>query len=213
MIRVIILDFDGVIVESNDIKTQAFAKLFAPYPGHLDTMMAHHEANISVSRVTKIDYFVSVCLERPWDQALRESLAEEFSRLTADLVAECPLVPGAEDLLSVLGKRVPLYVASVTPQADLDAILGRRDLLRHFRRAYGCPPWTKPDAVRDILRREGVVAAEAVLVGDSEGDRRAAEETGVGFAARNSGLAWGEPPPVLHSDLHDVTATLLPLIP
>ncbi|GAF78578.1 unnamed protein product, partial [marine sediment metagenome] len=32
MIKAIIFDFDGVIVESSDIKTEAFRELFQDYP-------------------------------------------------------------------------------------------------------------------------------------------------------------------------------------
>lgn len=35
MLKLIILDFDGVIVEPADIKTEAFRKLFSNYPSTL----------------------------------------------------------------------------------------------------------------------------------------------------------------------------------
>ena len=35
MIQVVVLDFDGVLVESADVKTEAFAQLFPAHPTYL----------------------------------------------------------------------------------------------------------------------------------------------------------------------------------
>lgn len=211
-VRVVILDFDGVVLESNAVKTEAFAEVFARFPEHAEAMMAFHNANVSASRFMKFEHLVSERLGRPDDAALRQRLAEDFSRSAQDGIACVPFVPGAESFLAEFSSRVPLYLASVTPAADLDASLARRDLSRFFRGVYGCPPWTKASAVRDILARESCLPSEAVLVGDSMGDLRAAAETGVGFIARDSGLPFDPAPEFVFDDLHGVAAFLREII-
>jgi phosphoglycolate phosphatase-like HAD superfamily hydrolase len=62
---------------------------------------------------------------------------------------------------------------------------------------YGCPPWTKPGAVKDILQKENILPSHTVLVGDSYGDQKAANETGVHFIGRNSGLLFEDPQPAI----------------
>lgn len=57
MIRAIVLDFDGVIVESLDIKTRAFRDLFSDYPQHLDKIMSYHLAHNAISRYIKFDSY------------------------------------------------------------------------------------------------------------------------------------------------------------
>jgi phosphoglycolate phosphatase-like HAD superfamily hydrolase len=106
-----------------------------------------------------------------------------------------------------------VYLASVTPAGDLEAILDRRGLRRWFRDVYGYPPWTKPDAVRDVLRREACAPQEALLVGDSAGDQRAAAATGVAFIARDSGLFFDTPPLEIFPDLTAVAVGLRPRLP
>jgi phosphoglycolate phosphatase-like HAD superfamily hydrolase len=194
MLRVLVLDFDGVIVESNDIKTDAFRHVFGRFPEHTDAMMAYHHAHVSLSRFAKFDHLLER-LERQDDVALRECLAAEFSRFTLERMASVPFVTGAEAFIREMTQRLPVYLASVTPAADLDVILERRGLESAFRGVYGCPPWTKPDALRDVLRIELCAPEEVTLVGDSAGDQRAAAETRVPFIARDSGLPFDAPAP------------------
>lgn len=193
-LRVLVLDFDGVILESNAVKTEAFRDVFARFPEHFEAMMAYHRTHVSVTRYAKFDQLLER-LGRPGDMALRAEIAAEFSRRTLERMASVPFVPGAEAFLLEITVRLPVYLASVTPIEDLDVVLDRRGLRRWFRDVYGCPPWTKADAVRDVLRREGCSPHHALLLGDSAGDQRAAAEVGVGFLARDSGLPFDEPSP------------------
>ena len=211
-LRLLVLDFDGVIVESNDVKTEAFREVFARFPEHAEAMIAFHRDNVSLSRFAKFDHLLER-LGRPGDEGLRAELAVDFSRRTVDGIVEVPLVAGAEAFLREASGRVPLYLASVTPAQDLHVILERRGLHAWFRGVYGCPPWTKPEAVRDALAREGCAPDEALLIGDSAGDQRAAAETGVGFLARDSGLTFDTPPQPAFRDLTGVAAHIRNRLP
>ena len=209
-LKVVILDFDGVIVESNEIKTEAFRRIFSRFPEHADSMMAFHHANAWASRFMKIDHLLAEHLGRPDDEQLRQELAAEFSTTVAEQLVTVPFVPGAESFLEEFGARIPLYVASVTPQADLDATIASRGLGRFFRGVYGCPPWTKAQAVRDVLGREQCEPSEAVLVGDAPGDMHAAAECGVEFIARQSGISFSAPPAVMHADMRAIADVIRP---
>ena len=212
-LRVLVLDFDGVIVESNDVKTESFRDVFARFPEHLEAMMEYHRANVSASRFAKFEHLLQR-LGRTGDVTLGTELATEFSRRTLDRIATVPFVAGAEMFLREVTPRLPVYLASVTPAEDLAVILQRRGLQAWFRDVYGCPPWTKSDAVRDVLRREACTSDEALFVGDSAGDQRAAAETGVQFVARDSGLPFDEPtPPALFPDLAAVAAHIRNRLP
>ena len=45
MLKSIIFDFDGVLCESVDIKTESFRRLFVDYPEHLKNIIKLHEEN------------------------------------------------------------------------------------------------------------------------------------------------------------------------
>jgi phosphoglycolate phosphatase-like HAD superfamily hydrolase len=199
-LRAIISDFDGVILESNDLKTRAFEAVFAGFPEHAGAMMAYHHAHVSDSRFAKFRHLVTACLGRSKDDPLVDELAAAFSAEMLRQIDGCPLVPGALAFLARAHAAVPVFLASVTPQDELDVILRRRGLAEYFTRVYGCPPWSKSAAVTDIVSAFG--GPEGVLfIGDSAGDQRAALATGVEFIARDSGLPFDAPRPRAFADL------------
>jgi phosphoglycolate phosphatase-like HAD superfamily hydrolase len=200
VLRAIISDFDGVILASNDLKTRAFEAVFAGFPEHASAMMAYHHAHVSDSRFAKFRHFVTACLGRPEDDPLVEQLGAAFSAEMLRQIDGCPLVPGALEFLARAHAALPVFLASVTPQDELDVILRRRGLAGYFTRVYGCPPWSKVAAVTDIVGAFG--GSEGVLfIGDSAGDQRAAIAAGVEFIARDSGLPFDAPRPLAFPDL------------
>ncbi|HUR91682.1 MAG TPA: HAD hydrolase-like protein [Gemmatimonadaceae bacterium] len=211
-LKVIILDFDGVVVESNEIKTEAFRRIFSRFPEHAEAMMDFHHAHAWASRFMKIDHLLSERLGRADDDELRQQLATEFSETVAEQLITVPFVAGAESFLSEFSEAVPLYVASVTPQADLDSTIASRGLGRYFRGVYGYPPWTKAQAIRDVLEREKCEPGAAALIGDAPGDLQAAAECGVEFIARRSQISFSAPPPVMYPDLHAIADAIRPRV-
>ncbi len=199
-IKILIFDFDGVIVESNGIKEEAFRILFSRFPDQLEEMMRYHTAHVSASRVFKFNYLLSL-LGKTGDESLHQQLMADFSVITLNLMKQVSFVTGATAFLANW-PQIPKYLASVTPIDDLLVILDNLKLTHYFKGIYGCPPWTKPNAIRDILLQERIDPAAALLIGDSAGDQRSAKETGIHFLARNSGLPFDEPLPLSFPDLH-----------
>jgi phosphoglycolate phosphatase-like HAD superfamily hydrolase len=209
-IRLLILDFDGIVLESNGVKTEAFREVFSAYPDHLDAMMRYHDATPSAPRRAKFEHLVYERLGQPGNRVLVDDLLIRFSSRVRARLRTCALVPGALEFLDEFAQRVRTYLVSVTPEADLEATLADRDLRRHFAAVYGCPPWTKTTAVADILRASGEAADRAVLVGDSPSDLQAAGETGVEFVGRASDIPFPVHGVPLHKDMHGVAAFLRP---
>lgn len=206
-LRVLVLDFDGVVIESNAVKTEAFQHVFSRFPEHVDAMMAFHHTHVSLSRFAKFEHLLAT-LGKTDDVALQADISSDFSKRVLDRMMAVPLVPGAEAFLRRFTPRLPVYLASVTPEAELGQILAKRGLSHWFKDVYGCPPWTKPNAIRDVLSRERVMPDDALLIGDSAGDQRAAQTTGVNFLARDSGLGFDSPPPLRFADLNEISEYL-----
>lgn len=211
-LRALILDFDGVILESNNLKTAAFAHVFARFPEHAADMMAYHHAHVSESRFVKFRHLVSERLGRAPDDPLVGELADRFSAEMQRQLTSCAFVPGAEAFLQTVRGRLPVFLASVTPQAELDAILNARGLTPYFTQVYGCPPWTKPRAVAAVVTASGGPDG-LLLIGDSAGDQRAAAANGIEFLGRDSGLRFDDPQPRTFPDMAAMTGAVAPRLP
>ena len=70
MIKAIIFDFDGVIIESADIKTEAFRALFENYPEHVEAIAGFHIENGGMSRFDKFRHI--------YKNIINEELNEEL---------------------------------------------------------------------------------------------------------------------------------------
>jgi len=183
MIKAVIFDFDGVLVESADIKTEAFAELFADYPDHVQEIVEYHRWNMGISRFVKFRYFYKEILKKELLQEEEAVLGERFSKVVLDKVLAAPFVAGAIDFLKKNFQKRMLFITSGTPQAELDGIVRARDLEKYFREIHGSPR-KKAEIVNGILSAHDLKAEEAVFVGDAESDLKAAEETGVHFITR-----------------------------
>ena len=184
-IKTIILDFDGVLVESVGIKDGAFEILFKNFPLHLSEIMRYHRTHNATIRFEKFQYIYERILKREYSKELAAQLSEEFSRIVFQKVVACPGVPGDLEFLDYFNHRVPLYLATINPAEELERIIEGRNLQHFFKDVYTYP-WRKVDALRNILKTENVRCDQAVFIGDSPEDYQAAQEAGVFFIGRFS---------------------------
>ena len=183
MIKVVIFDFDGVIVESSEIKTRAFQLLFNNYPNMADKILKYHLDNMGVSRYIKFRHIYNQFLKLELTPEKETELGRRFSDIVLDEVIKAPSVPGVMDFLGINKKKYLFFIASGTPEEELKQIVNRRNLESFFVEVFGTPK-TKAEIIKSILDRHAVNQNETVFVGDAATDQLAAEETGVTFIAR-----------------------------
>ena len=177
----IVFDFDGVLVESVDVKTRAFASLYEPYGLEVvGKVVAWHLEHGGVSRHEKFRHFHRAFLDRPLPPEEEARLADRFSGLVEEAVIAAAWVPGAREFLDGWHARLPLYVASGTPEEELVRIIERRGMGHFFAGVAGAPR-RKGDILRDFLGRSGVPPGRMLMVGDAMTDFEGAAEAGVSF--------------------------------
>ena len=187
-IRVIIFDFDGVIVESVDIKTGAFAELFKNERAHVEAIVNYHKANGGISRMAKIRHIYTDILKKPLSESDFERLCQKYADLVQARVKTCPYVAGAFEFLEKYAGQFDCYVVSGTPHEEVQEIVKARNLGRFFKGVYGSPK-LKALWVKEILQAASCLSHEAVFVGDALADYTAAHVNHMHFVAR---IAPGE---------------------
>jgi len=192
--QAIFFDFDGVIVESLDVKIEAFRQLYAPYgPSVVKQAIDHYVHQTGVPRLFRFLHCHKHLLGQYLTDAEAQALSDRFGAMVEDLVVACDGVLGAREFLEAFADRIPCFVVSATPDAELKRILQRRGMADFFAEAYGSPP-DKPEVLSRILAARGWPAAETVMVGDGLADYRAATANGIRFIGRTH-ASWENPFP------------------
>jgi phosphoglycolate phosphatase len=181
--RSILLDFDGVIVDSVAIKARGFHYAYPEAtPEQIVAIDTYQHAHGGVSRREKFRHFEKALFGRePTPEAI-EVLSDRFRTAVLDKVMACAFIAGAEDFLATTADRTKLHLISGTPQDELQDIVRKRDLARHFREVIGAPT-LKQAAFAQLLEADGHAPEQAVAVGDSTTEYDAACALGIPFVA------------------------------
>ncbi|MEM7049143.1 MAG: HAD family hydrolase [Acidobacteriota bacterium] len=188
-LRAVVFDFDGVILESTEIKTRAFADLFADRPEHREAILRHHLENVGLSRYRKFEWIYRELFAEPLSDEASRQLGERYSAIALEQVMACPMVPGARQVLADLVGKLPAFVASGTPQVELRQIVAERGLGPYFAEVHGAPR-PKEAILEDLLQRHRLAPREVVMVGDGMTDLRAAQAVGTRFVGRELGSVF-----------------------
>ncbi|MFD2249813.1 phosphoglycolate phosphatase-like HAD superfamily hydrolase [Pseudochelatococcus lubricantis] len=186
--RSIIFDCDGVILNSNRVKTEAFREAALPYGvDAAEALVAHHIAHGGVSRYRKFAHFLEniVSSDRPGPGL--DALLERYAGAVRDGLTTCEIAEGLASLrASTPGVR--WLVVSGGDQTELREIFAQRGIDRHFDGGI----FGSPDNKDDILAREsasGNIRRPALFLGDSRYDHEAATRAGLDFIFLNR---WSE---------------------
>ena len=182
-VKAIVLDFDGVILESNHVKAQTFPRLFHRHPEHAEAMVKLHQDHGGLPRHEKLRIICEEIIGQPVNDDEIRRLSKQYGRLADDTMMACPFTPGAPEFLQTYSTHLPLFIASGTPQDEMRRLIRRRSLSEYFAGVYGSPR-DKAAILRDLLTENGWRPNELIFVGDSIDDYHGAQATGVPFIGR-----------------------------
>jgi len=178
----VFFDFDGVILDSVDIKTIAFESMFKSFgPAVQQEVTRYHLENGGVSRFDKFRYYYENILNIVISEDKIQDLSKKFSELVVQGVIESPFIKGAFETLELTKtKGISAYVVSGTPQEEIDFIVRQKDLLKYFAEIHGSPR-KKWDIISEILDRKKYIPNRCLFIGDAMSDYEAARRTGTQF--------------------------------
>ncbi len=178
--RSVVFDCDGVLLDSNLVKTEAFRRAVGHY-GHdvTEKLVEHHVTNGGISRFKKFAYFFEVLLGRAPHEGEMEDVLARFSAATKQGLVDCDEAPKLREILSSIPEDRPRLVVSGGAQDELHEVFSKRGLTPYFTAIFG-----SPDTKEEILSREianGNLLEPALYIGDSRYDYLAAKACGLDF--------------------------------
>jgi len=131
--RYLIFDFDGVLAETNEIRSQGFVDLFADIPTEsMARFMEFAKANGGLSRYGKIRHFYNCILRQPVSDSQVDALAQQYSKLVAQHIIRAPAVPGSLEFLAEHSNRFELAVVSGSDQNELRHVCQAGGIDKYF---------------------------------------------------------------------------------
>ncbi len=177
MVRVVVCDFDGVVVDSNRLKHEMFFRLFPAEEGPVvERVLAEAREETRVEIIRRI---LSAAGGRV-DPEQVAALAAAYDReVTASIRAIGPR-PGVRETLAGLARRYEVSLNSTTPEVSLRRTVADLGLEGLFRQVRGAPA-SKPDNLASIMAAAEAAGDEVVVIGDGESDLTSARAHGCRF--------------------------------
>lgn len=186
MIKCLVFDFDGVLIDSNAIKRDAYFQIFANL-GDIDPVVK----GCLYAQADGNRFQVIECILRQLESCgklvglscrpdLVERFAQDYNDICEAYTATCPELDGVSACLQRLVRQYALYINSATLEEPLCRVVERRGWSGYFRGVFGSPR-NKLDNLVRILQLENATGHEVVFVGDGMRDLAAAQAYGCNF--------------------------------
>ncbi len=181
MKKIIIFDFDGVILDSVSVKGDAFGYIFNDYGDEIvDKVKDYHKQNGGLPRAEKIKNIFSIILKKHPSQDVIDKYCRRFSIIVVDMVLKTNFIPGSFEFIKNNCNLYDLFIVSATPQKELEVIIKKRKIRKYFKNIYGSPI-DKKTHIKSIISNNGGVFSSAVFIGDSLSDLESSIKAGVEF--------------------------------
>ncbi|GAA4829719.1 HAD family hydrolase [Garicola koreensis] len=175
----LVFDCDGVVLNSNRIKTEAFYETALPYgEDAAQRLVDFHVNNGGISRYKKFALFLEDMTDRREGPSLKQ-LLQNYAALVHEGLMTCEITPGLDALRNATVNARWLIVSG-GDQEELREVFAARGIDKHFDGGI----LGSPDTKDEILAREASaenLPTPALFLGDSTYDHRAATTAGLDF--------------------------------
>ena len=171
-----IFDCDGVILNSNKIKSNAFAQSISNEPTNLiQEFIEYHKRNGGVSRYEKFRYYFEKLKKSDNTEFEIKRALSIYGDIVTKALCKCDYVPGVIDfILKLKHYGLRLFVVSGSDEKELVRVFKYRGISDFFEVILGSPV-NKDDNAAEVYNLVGD-QMRGVFFGDSKADYLAAKK-------------------------------------
>lgn len=169
--QTLIFDCDGVVLNSNKIKTQAFYEATKHYGDEpAQALVDYHIQNGGISRYAKFEYFLTEIMQQAVEQDDLETLLISFADIVKQGLLACEVAKGLEQLKEQT-KDSNWLIVSGGDQAELREVFSERDLDRFFDGGIFGSPLNKEIILKNEIKKCNIIG-KSLFLGDSVYDHK-----------------------------------------
>lgn len=178
--RTLVFDCDGVVLDSNRVKTESFYNAALPYgEAAAQALVDYHTQHGGISRYAKFSTFLRDVVDVEPTEAVMSPLLQRYAAEVRQGLMTCRVAPGLAHLREMTpGCR--WMILSGGDQAELREVFTARGIADWFDLGiYGSPE--SKDAILEREIAAGRLQQPALFFGDSRYDHQAASRAGLDF--------------------------------
>ena len=185
--KTILWDFDGVILNSNIIRTKGFIEIFKDFPNNYTAQLVkYHEEMGGLSRYHKIEYFFTKIVKKKIKQDEIFFYAEKYkSFILNNLVNKRFIINETLDYIKQNRNIFSMHIVSASDENELKQICKELEIDSFFCSIHGSPT-SKKENIMSLLKFNKLTKREVVLIGDSINDYEAAVHNKIDFVGYNN---------------------------
>jgi len=170
-----IFDCDGVILDSNSLKNDAFRSVLKNEdPILIDSFINYHKQNGGVSRYEKFYHFYKNMKQ---SKKVKEDVSyalERFSSIVKKELSDTKYVPGVINFIKEIDKNTKnIYIVSGSDQAELISVFKNRNIRHFFKKIFGSP--TEKMKNTFLVLKDNPKQKKGIFFGDSKLDFQCAK--------------------------------------
>ena len=151
----ILWDFDGVILDSMEIRSEGFRKVLKSYPSsEVEELIEYHLKNGGLSRYVKFRYFFEKIRGEEIKEEKVQELASQYSEIMrAALTFPERLIKEVMDFIKTHAEQFRMHIVSGSDGEELRFLCNKLGIDQYFISIQGSPT-PKIDLVNEILEQK-----------------------------------------------------------
>ena len=187
MKKIILWDFDGVILNSNTETEFAFRYVLQNHSkDEIEQLLNFHNMNGGLSRYVKFKYFYNNIINENLTDSKMNLLTNSFSEIRLNRLSNPNLL--ITDTLKFIKNNYDKYLMHIVSGSDgteLRSLCNNLEIAKYFKSIDGSPT-PKNQLISELLKMNNYNPDNCVLIGDSINDFEAAELNDIMFFGFNN---------------------------